>query len=139
MRETVPFGPFYNPKVALRLAVNVSAIAAGTLSVTILGFGQSSGATWTILASTAIAARGCRLAGAGRGFNRLSHALPPLSMRDLCQISSATRAPSGISPRRSVHRPDVTRGASVPSAMSCPLLASRWMHGSAIRPLRQFI
>jgi hypothetical protein len=55
---SVTFGPFYNPKSVLRLAVNVSAITAGSLTVTLLGYDNSSGATWTILASTALAATG---------------------------------------------------------------------------------
>lgn len=62
---TTVYGPFYNPKAALRLAVNVSAITAGSLTVTILGFDQSSGATWTVLASTALAATGLVLLSVG--------------------------------------------------------------------------
>jgi hypothetical protein len=54
---TVTFGPFYNPKVALRLAINITAVT-GSLTTTILGYDNTSGATWTVLASTAIAAPG---------------------------------------------------------------------------------
>ncbi len=56
--STVTFGPFYNPKVAMRVAINVSAIAAGTLTVSLLGYDMSSGVTWTVLATTALAGTG---------------------------------------------------------------------------------
>jgi hypothetical protein len=59
------FGPFYNPKAALRIAVNISAITAGSLTVTILGYDQSSGAAWTVLASTALVATGLTLLSVG--------------------------------------------------------------------------
>jgi hypothetical protein len=55
---SVTFGPFYNPKQALRLAINISAIAAGSLTVTLLGYDASSGATWTAIASAALTTTG---------------------------------------------------------------------------------
>jgi len=61
----VTFGPFYNPSPALRIAINVSAITAGSLTVTLLGYDNSSGATWSILASAAISATGLTLIEVG--------------------------------------------------------------------------
>ena len=58
---TTAYGPWYNPKEVLRLAVNIAAITAGNLVVTILGFDQSSGATWTVLASAALSSTGLTL------------------------------------------------------------------------------
>jgi hypothetical protein len=61
---TTVYGPFYNPKAALRLAVNITAVT-GSLTVTILGYDQSSGATWTVLASTALSGPGLTLLSVG--------------------------------------------------------------------------
>jgi hypothetical protein len=65
---TTTFGPFYNPKRALRLAIGIAAIAAGSITVTLLGYDQSSGLTWTIIASTAIAATGLTRIAVGPDF-----------------------------------------------------------------------
>jgi hypothetical protein len=54
---TTIYGPFYNPHTALRLAIDITA-QTGTLTVTLLGYDNSSGATWTIIATTALAATG---------------------------------------------------------------------------------
>lgn len=54
---TVVTGPRYNPLGALRVVINITAIT-GTLTVTIQGYDQASGTTFTLLASTAIAATG---------------------------------------------------------------------------------
>lgn len=62
---TIVYGPFYNAKAALRLAVNITAIAAGSLTVTILGYDQTSGATWTMLASAALGSTGLTLLSIG--------------------------------------------------------------------------
>lgn len=55
---TYTFGPFYNPKEALRIALNVAAIGGGTITLTLLGYDNSSNATWSILVGTAVAAPG---------------------------------------------------------------------------------
>jgi hypothetical protein len=56
---TVVYGPFYNSKAALRLAINILDVnSTGTLTVTLQGVDNTSGATWTVLASTALNAAG---------------------------------------------------------------------------------
>jgi hypothetical protein len=55
---TTVYGPFYNPRVALRLAINIAAIGGGSLTVTLLGYDNSSGATWTVIASAALTVTG---------------------------------------------------------------------------------
>jgi hypothetical protein len=55
---TTVYGPFYNPKAALRLAINITVITAGSLTVTLLGYDFSSGATWTAIASAALTTTG---------------------------------------------------------------------------------
>lgn len=55
---SVTFGPFYNSHIALRLAINITAITAGSLTVTLLGYDLSSGATWTAIASAALVGTG---------------------------------------------------------------------------------
>jgi hypothetical protein len=59
------FGPFYNPKPALRLAINITAISAGSLTVALKGYDQSSGASWTVIASTALTTTGLTLIEVG--------------------------------------------------------------------------
>ena len=61
---TTIYGPFYNPKAALRLAINIASVT-GSLTVTLLGFDNSSGATWTVLASAALSAAGLTLISVG--------------------------------------------------------------------------
>jgi hypothetical protein len=86
----VTFGPFYNPKVALRLGVNISAITAGSLTVSILGYDQSSGATWTVLASTALAATGLTRLAVGpfvvAAANAIVQDYPPVFYQVQCVV-----------------------------------------------------
>jgi len=86
------FGPFYNPKAALRIAVNISAIAAGSLTVTILGYDQSSGAAWTVLASAALVATGLTLLSVGpfvaAAANVNAQGYAPVFYEVLCTIAS---------------------------------------------------
>jgi hypothetical protein len=55
---TTLYGPLYNPKNAIRLSINISAITAGSLVVNLLGYDNASGATWLVLASAALATTG---------------------------------------------------------------------------------
>jgi hypothetical protein len=62
---TTTYGPFYNPKRALRIAINIGTITAGSLTVTLLGYDNSSGAAWTVLASAALSSAGLTLIEVG--------------------------------------------------------------------------
>lgn len=55
---TYVYGPFYNPKAALRVAIGVAAIGGGSITVSLLGYDNSSGLTWTAIASSALAGTG---------------------------------------------------------------------------------
>lgn len=54
---TVVSGPFYNPKKAIRININITAIT-GSVVVTVLGYDATSGATWTALASASLNSTG---------------------------------------------------------------------------------
>ena len=55
---TVVSQQLYNGKTTLRVNVNIAAITAGSLTVTILGVDPVSNATWTALASAALTTTG---------------------------------------------------------------------------------
>lgn len=54
---TVVSSVLYNAKNAVRININITAVT-GTLTVTVLGFDNTSGATWTALASAALGSTG---------------------------------------------------------------------------------
>lgn len=90
--SSVTLGPFYNPKAALRVAVNISAIAAGSLTVAIKGFDQSSGATWTVLTSTALTTTGLTLLEVGptvpASANLIAQDYAPVWFEIVCTVST---------------------------------------------------
>ena len=101
---TTVYGPFYNPKEALRLAINISTITAGSLTVTLLGYDFSSGATWTVLASAAVGATGLTRMEVGpfiaASANAVAQDYPPVLYQIQCVVVTgpvwATIGASGI-------------------------------------------
>jgi hypothetical protein len=101
---TTVYGPFYNPKKALRLQINVAAIGGGSLTVTLLGYDCSSGATWTVIASAAIAATGLTRIEVGpyiaAAANAIAQDYPPALYQVQCVVATgpvtATIGTAGI-------------------------------------------
>jgi hypothetical protein len=86
---TATFGPFYNPRAALRLAIDIGAIT-GSLTVTMLGYDNSSGATWTVIASAALSSTGLTRIEVGpyiaASANAIAQDYAPVFYQVLCTI-----------------------------------------------------